>query len=654
MFIPGGNLSGVTQLSISDIAVEFGATTLFSDVTVTVGKGDRWGIIGRNGCGKTSLFKVITGALNPTRGVVARQPGLTVSLMEQHRDFGGAKTVWDAAALPYKHILELEISLAEQAVKLAELGEKAPAEFLEQYGHDLERFSDGGGYTFHARVDAVLQGLAFDADDSKTRLVATLSGGERGRIGLAAQLVAPAELLLLDEPTNHLDLETTTWLQEYLKELEATVIVISHDRAFLDEVVDHVLHMEGGTAYTYRGGYSSFVVQRAERRMALERQVEQQRKMIAKEEDYIRRNLAGQNTAQAKGRRKKLDRLPRLTPPPGESGTMILRLEIQERGGDRVINAEQLTIRVEDRVLVSKFSSTANRGDVIALVGPNGAGKSTFIKTMLGEREPTSGEIRLGGSVTPAYFRQDLDQLPLDKSLYDVIGDLRPLWTRGAIQNHLGMFGFSGDEVFRSTRSLSGGERARLALAVIVLQRANLLILDEPTNHLDVESIEAIEDAIDEYEGTVLLVSHDRALLRELATRVWAFDGSKLNDFGGSFAEWEQSLKTASLVKRAAVAVAADAKKEQDKAKAKKHASNTTQDQNARRNAKKAAEQAEKEVQSAEQRVAELRRELDDPDLYDGTAEKAKRAGKLDKELAGAQRLLDDAMTRWEAVVGDQ
>ena len=653
MFIPGGNLSGVTQLSISDIAVEFGATTLFSDVTVTVGKGDRWGIIGRNGCGKTSLFKVITGALNPTRGVVARQPGLTVSLMEQHRDFGGAKTVWDAAALPYKHILELEISLAEQAVKLAELGEKAPAEFLEQYGHDLERFSDGGGYTFHARVDAVLQGLAFDADDSKTRLVATLSGGERGRIGLAAQLVAPAELLLLDEPTNHLDLETTTWLQEYLKELEATVIVISHDRAFLDEVVDHVLHMEGGTAYTYRGGYSSFVVQRAERRMALERQVEQQRKMIAKEEDYIRRNLAGQNTAQAKGRRKKLDRLPRLTPPPGESGTMILRLEIEERGGDRVINAEQLTIQVEDRVLVSKFSSTANRGDVIALVGPNGAGKSTFIKTMLGEREPTSGEIRLGGSVTPAYFRQDLDQLPLDKSLYDVIGDLRPLWTRGAIQNHLGMFGFSGDEVFRSTRSLSGGERARLALAVIVLQRANLLILDEPTNHLDVESIEAIEDAIDEYEGTVLLVSHDRALLRELATRVWAFDGSKLNDFGGSFAEWEQSLKTASLVKRAAVAVAADAKKEQEKAKAKKNASNTTQDQTARRNAKKAAEQAEKEVQRAEQRVAELRRELDDPDLYDGTAEKAKRAGKLDKELAGAQRLLDDAMTRWEAVVGD-
>jgi ATP-binding cassette subfamily F protein 3 len=643
----------VSQLSLSEIAVEFGATTLFSDVTFTVGKGDRWGIVGRNGSGKTSLFKVITGTLTPTRGAVARQPGLRVSLLDQHRDFGGAKTVWDAAALPYKDILELEISLAEQAVQLADLGEKAPAGLLEQYGHDLERFSDGGGYTFHARVDAVLQGLGFDAEDSKTRLVATLSGGERGRVGLAAQLVAPAELLLLDEPTNHLDLETTTWLQDYLKDLDETVIVISHDRAFLDEVVDHVVHMEGGTAYTYRGGYSSFVVQRAERRMALERQVEQQKKMIAKEEDYIRRNIAGQNTAQAKGRRKKLDRLPRLTPPPGDSGVMILRLEINERGGDRVINADKLTVQVEDRVLVRNFSSTANRGDVIALVGPNGAGKSTLIKTLLGERAPTSGDVRLGGSVTPAYFRQDLDQLPLDKSLYDVIADLRPLWTRGAIQNHLGMFGFSGEEVFRSTRTLSGGERARLALAVIVLQRANLLILDEPTNHLDVESIEAIEDAIDEYEGTVLLVSHDRALLRELATRVWAFDGDRLNDFGGSFAEWERTLKDASLAKRAADALASDARKEQDKARAKKNASNQQQDHAARRNAKKAAEAAEKEVQHAEQRVAQLRRELDDPDLYDGSAEKAKRAGKLDKELSDAQRLLDEAMNRWEAAVAD-
>jgi len=638
------------MLSLSNVAIEFGATPLLRDVTFTVGNRDRWGIVGRNGSGKTSLFKIITGALAPTSGAVARIPGFRVSLLDQYRDFGSATTVWDAAALAYADVLALEVSLAEQAAQLAELGERATPAMLEKYGHDLETFAHEGGYTFHARVDAVLQGLEFDADDAKTRDVSTLSGGERGRVGLAAQLVAPADLLLLDEPTNHLDLETTSWLQQYLNELEAAVLVISHDRAFLDEVADHILHIEGGTADTYRGGYSSFVQQRAERRLTLERQHEQQRKFIAKEEDYIRRNLAGQNTAQAKGRRKKLDRLPRLTPPPGDEGAMVLRLEAGERGGDRVLMTDHLTVGVDDRILVRDFTTTLNRADVVALVGPNGAGKSTLIKTLLGERPPISGESRIGGSVFPAYYRQDLDQLPLDRSLYDVIADLRPHWTRGNIQNHLGAFTFSGEEVFRSTRSLSGGERARLALAVIVLQRANLLVLDEPTNHLDVESIEALEDAIDEYDGTVLLVSHDRALLRELATRVWAFDGDRLIDFGGPFVEWERMQKDAALAQRAADALASDARREQEKAKAKKNAASQGTDHAAKRAAKRAVEAAERDVQRLETTVRDLRAALADPALYDGSGKNAQRAGQLDKELTGALKELDEAMTRWADV----
>ena len=640
----------MSLLSLSDIAVEFGATTLLRGITFTVAKGDRWGIVGRNGSGKTSLFNIITGALSSPRGAVARQPGLRVSLLDQYRDFGDAVTVWEAAAQPYAEVMALEHSLAEQAAQLAELGERASPAILARYGHDLERFAHEGGYTFHARVDAVLQGLAFDAADSKTRRLATLSGGERGRVGLAAQLVAPADILLLDEPTNHLDLETTAWLQDYLHDLDETVLVISHDRAFLDEVADHLLHLEGGTGTTYRGGYSSFVQQRAERRLTLERQVDQQRKMIAKEEDYIRRNIAGQNTAQAKGRRKRLDRLPRLTPPPGAEGTMTLRLEVAERGGDRVIGAEKLIVAIGDRVLVREFSATANRGDVIAIVGPNGAGKTTLLKTLLHEREPQGGEVKLGGSVSPAYFRQDLDQLPLDTDLYDVIATLRPLWTRGGIQNHLGCFGFSGDEVFRSTRTLSGGERSRLALAVIVLRRANLLVLDEPTNHLDVESIEALEDAIDEYEGTVLLVSHDRALLRELATRVWAFDGDRLSDFGGTFVEWERQRSDAALARRATDALAADAKRGQEKARAKKNAAAQREDHAARRAGRRALEDAEHAVHELEGRASALRRQLDDPGRYDGSADSARRAGLLDKELAAVQRALDDAIARWEKV----
>ncbi|MFI5311178.1 MAG: ABC-F family ATP-binding cassette domain-containing protein [Gemmatimonadales bacterium] len=637
----------MSLLSLSGVAVEFGATTLLRDVTFTVAKGDRWGIIGRNGSGKTSLFRIITGALTSAQGAVARQPGLRVSLLDQYRDFGDAVTVWEAAAQPYAEVMELELSLARQAARLAELGERAEPALLSKYGHDLETFAHEGGYTFHARVDAVLQGLAFDADVAKTQRLSTLSGGERGRVGLAAQLVAPADILLLDEPTNHLDLETTTWLQDYLRELDETVLVISHDRAFLDAVADHVLHLEGGTGETYRGGYSSFVQQRAERRLTLERQVDQQRKMIAKEEDYIRRNIAGQNTAQAKGRRKRLDRLPRLTPPPGAEGTMTLRLEIAERGGDRVIGAEKLTIAIGDRVLVRGFSATANRGDVIAIVGPNGAGKTTLIQTLLGEREPEHGEVKLGGSVTPAYYRQDLDQLPQDTNLYDVIATLRPLWTRGGIQNHLGAFGFSGEEVFRSTRTLSGGERSRLALAVIVLQRANLLVLDEPTNHLDVESIEALEDAIDEYEGTVLLVSHDRALLRELATRVWAFHGDRLTDFGGTFVEWERQKVDAALARRAADALAADARRGEERARSKKNAAAQQKDHASRRATKQALAQAERAVQELERRASALQAQLDDPALYDGSAENARRAGQLDKELAAVRRSLDDAIARW-------
>ena len=642
----------MTLLSCSNVGISFGATVLLKDVTFTVAEGERWGIVGRNGCGKSSLFKILTGAMQPSAGSVARRPGLRHALLDQHRAFEGIVTVWDAAATAFADVVALEHSLAEQAAQLALLGEKTPDNVLERFGRDQERFADMGGYTFHARVDAVLQGLGFDAEESKTRPVTSLSGGERGRVGLAAQLIAPAELLLLDEPTNHLDIETTDWLQNWLKECDETVIVISHDRAFLDEVADHMLHIEGGSSEAYRGGYSSFVNQRAERRLSRDREVERQRKFIAKEEDYIRRNLAGVNTSQAKGRRKRLERLPRLTPPPGTAGAMSLRLESSERGGDRVIAADHLTVKVADRTLVHDFNGVAQRGDVIALVGPNGAGKSTLLSTLLGYRAPSGGEAKVGGSIQPAWFRQDLADLPLQKTIYDAIADLRPLWTRGAIQNHLGAFGFSGDEVMRGIASLSGGERARIALAIITLAKANLLVLDEPTNHLDVESIEAIEDALDEYEGTVILVSHDRAFLRELATRVWAFDGTHITDFDGPFVEWEadKALRVAKASR--AVTEAADARRAQDKATAKKNPKKPappaqTDTQAARKANKRAAEDAEKSVARHEARVAEIEGQLAEADLYDGTAENARKAAQLDKELAKARRDLDAAMAAW-------
>jgi ATP-binding cassette, subfamily F, member 3 len=535
----------VTLLSLSNVGVSFGATELFKNVTFTVAEGERWGIVGRNGAGKSSIFKLITGDLAPTVGSVARTPGLRHALLDQHRAFEGATTVWEAGAAAWREVIALEKRIAAQAIELGELGERVTDAFLEQFGHDQERFSDLGGYIYHARVDAVLQGLGFDAEESRTRLVSSLSGGERGRVGLAAQLIAPADLLLLDEPTNHLDLDTTTWLQEWLTDADETVIVVSHDRAFLDAICTHILHVEGRTSEWYKGNYSQFVPQRAERRLTRERELEKQRAYVKKEEEYIRRNIAGVNSFQAKGKRKRLERLPRLAPPPGDPAAMALNFEVAERGGDQVIAIDDLTVEVPGRVLVDEFTAVLRRNDFVALVGPNGAGKSSFISTIIGDRAPANGEARIGGSITPAWFRQDLADLPLRKSMFDAIQDRRPLWSRGQVQNHLGAFGFSGEEVFREIGTLSGGERARMALALMTLDRANLLILDEPKNHLDVENIEALEDALDEYEGSVLLVSHDRACRREVATRVWSFEGTHLRDFDGPFVEWEKAAQVA-------------------------------------------------------------------------------------------------------------
>jgi ATP-binding cassette, subfamily F, member 3 len=637
----------MTQLSLSGVAVEFGATRLFNDVTFTVTRGERWGIIGRNGTGKTTLFRLLTGEAEPSRGTVARATGLRFSVMEQHREFAGAKTVWEAAAGPFAELLELEQSLAAQGVALAEAGDRCTPEMLARYDRDLERFEHEGGYTLAPRIDAVLHGLGFDPDRARTQALTGLSGGELGRVGLAQQLVDPAEVLLLDEPTNHLDLETTRWLEEHLAGLDATVLLISHDRAFLQSVVDHVLHLESATAVPYAGDYESFVRQRTERRLAQQRAFDKQSRVIASEEDFIRRNIAGQKSAQAKGRRRRLARVSRLSSPPGEDGTMALRLEADSRGGDQVLVADQLRVAMGNRVLLNRFSARVQRGDVIGFIGPNGAGKTTLIRAFVGERTPEAGEVRVPESVRVAHYRQDLAQVPGDRTLYQLINELRPSWGRGAIQGHLGRFGFSGDSVLRKTETLSGGERARVALAMMMLSGANLLLFDEPTNHLDVESIEALEDAIEAYNGTVILVSHDRALLRALTTRVWVLHQGRVTDYPGGFAEWE----TASAERAHAAAVAAS----EDEALRRVHERKQTrrteearqQQQSAKRSAREALEQAEARVTACEERVASIRTQLEDPALY-ATASGSAQAHALGGELETARSELESAFKQWE------
>jgi ATP-binding cassette subfamily F protein 3 len=690
----------MTLISVGNAGVDFGASEIFRDITFTIAAGDRWAIVGRNGTGKTTLVKLITGDLAPTRGIVARQPGLRVALMDQHRRFPDDMSLWDIVAGAFGELVELEHSLARQAANLEhDHGEAA----MTKYGRDLERFEREGGYQMSASVDSVLMGVGFDPVAARTTTIGTLSGGERGRVALARQLATPAELLLLDEPTNHLDLDTTAWLENYLRTTERTVVCISHDRAFLAAMADHVLHFEGGTAFAYTGGYTAFIAQREEKRLTQQRQFDKQQTKIASEELYIARNLAGQNTKQAKGRRKLLARMPRLSAPIGEDGVMGLRLAAGTRSGDRVVETEHVTIAVENRTLIKDLTVVLERGEVVALLGPNGAGKSTLIKTLIGEREPAAGRVKIGPSTTVAYYRQDLAHLPLDSTIYGIIEMQRPLWERRQVQGHLGKFGYSGDEVQRTVGTLSGGERARVALALLTLEQSNLLILDEPTNHLDVESIEAMEDAIENYEGSVLIVSHDRAVLRGVATQVWEIRNERLNAFDGSFLEWEETRAeakakaerdarelaakeseraakvraTANTASRAAERQARDAASGssapswQTSAKGGgKSSSNGTTNSSIRggaaaqavppgkgsdgdikraiRLAQKTLTDAETRVALIEERIAKLTTMLEDMTLYDTPAgvQKAQETGKA---LDDAKDALDGAVFEWSS-----
>ena len=641
----------MTQLSVSSVSATIGAATIFENITFTVDAGERWGVIGRNGTGKSTLFRLITGESTPASGVIARDAGIRISMLEQHHDFGGAENVWDAAGSGLGAVLEMGRQLEEMAHRL---GDHDGSVSLDDYGHLMEQFEHAGGYTAPSRIDAVLDGLGFDPVLARERPMAALSGGEKGRLALARELVRAADILLLDEPTNHLDLDTTKWLEQYLATISSTILLVSHDRAFLAAIANHILHFEGGTATAYSAGYRAFVQQRAERRLTQDRLVDKQRKVVATEEDYIRRNLAGQNSRQAKGRRKRLERLPRLSPPPSEGGALSLRLNVSERGGDIVMAAERARVEMEGRVMLDQFTAEIRRGDRVALVGPNGTGKSTLLNALVGLHQTSAGVLRVGSGITLAYYRQDLAQLSLEGTPYDAIHALRTMWNRGAIQNHLGGFGFSGDEVFRRISSFSGGERARLALAMLVLRDANLLVLDEPTNHLDVESVEALEDALEAYEGTILLVSHDRELLRTVSTRVWSLRNRRIQTYDGNFAEWEEVEPAAVSELPTTITRPVATKRDQKDAKDTRH----TIPVSSRRDGERAAKRASAVVQSAEQavgtlesRIAALTATLSDPTLYEAASKT--RASGLAEELAQARVSLEKALTQWTDAMED-
>ncbi len=505
---------------LADVDFGYPGTEIFSSLTWQVNPGDRIGLVGPNGCGKSTMLRLLDGRLTPDRGQVARARGLTVAYLKQSQEFEGQGRVFDALLKPFEKVLQLHDELV---VLEAELHTKHDEKTIARYGALQEAYTDAGGYTLEHRIKALAHDLGF-SDGDLERSVDTLSGGERGRLELAKTLLEEPDLLLLDEPTNHLDVEATEHLEERLREWPKAFVLVSHDRYFLRAVCRDIVEVEGGRVVQFPGGYDRYVVEREERLERLNAAYERQRDQIAKTEDFIRKNIAGQKTKQAKSRRKMLEKVERLRRPQDEfsaAGQIGLRFSVGDHtGGKEAIRADKLTVGYPNAPLVRDIDLTIYRGDRVGLVGPNGCGKSTLLKTLLGKLEPLSGVAMRGHEVRIGYFDQKLSDLDDERSLIDEIRQVRGDFNEDVARNFLGRFRFSGDDGFRKVKGLSGGERNRLSLAKMMLRPRNLLALDEPTNHLDIPAREVLEEALDDYEGTVLVVSHDRWFLDRICTKI--------------------------------------------------------------------------------------------------------------------------------------
>lgn len=531
----------MSLLTIQNLSKYFGADEVFSGVTVQIPDGAKIALVGPNGAGKTTLLNIVIGLDVPTDGEVTRRRGLSLGFLPQRPIIEGQRTVWDEMLTAFTSLIEQQARLHELEHALADptLTNEHDS-ILERYGKLQEAFDIAGGYTYELEIRRVLQGLGFQEREFQ-RPINLLSGGQVTRALLARLLLEKPELLILDEPTNHLDINAVEWLESYLKAWEGAVLMVSHDRYFMDRVVDTVWELDFNELTTYRGNYSHYVRQRVERDERLLKEYEAQQAFIEKEQDYIRRNIAGQNTAQAKGRLKRLERLlgsddkirkPRTRP------QLHVRLDEAKTGrtGNEVLRTKDLVIGYPDdrRPLFLVPNILLLRGEVAAVIGPNGVGKSTFLKTILDQLETLEGQYLWGANVQIGYFAQAHEGLNDDKSILDELLDVENIGLAKA-RNYLAAYLFRGEDVYRKVSTLSGGERGRLALAKLALGGANVLLLDEPTNHLDIPAQEVLQNVLADYTGTILLVSHDRYLIDALATQIWAIAAGEMTVFEGPY-----------------------------------------------------------------------------------------------------------------------
>ncbi len=626
-------------LSAQHIAKSFGVNAMLRDVSLTVQQGDRIGLVGVNGCGKSTLMRILAGLDAQDGGEISLVRGLRVGYLAQQNMVTSGETVWNELQKVYEQVFAMEKKLRELEDEMAHAHTDAQrfAQLSADYDRLTQRFEEADGYSWKSMVSGVLNGLGFKPAQYD-QCVDSLSGGEQTRLCLARLLLQKPDLLLLDEPTNHLDMETLQWLENYLAAYKGSVLVISHDRYFLDHVCTGIVEILMGASEQYNGNYTRYIAQRQERFESRMRAYEIQQKEIERQQAIIARYRMfnrEKSIRAAESREKALDRMEKLEKPVDERAIRF-SFEARRRTGEDVLQLTEISKSFGEKHLFHDLTLRVRAGDRVALIGPNGVGKSTLIKIIVGEEQPDTGFIRYGSNVDIGYYDQHQSTLHADKTALDEIWDRFPQMEQSNVRGALGMFLFTGDDVFKPIHTLSGGEKGRVALTALMLRKDNLLLLDEPTNHLDMDSREVLEDALTDFGGTIITVSHDRYFINRIANRIIEMQPDGVTEYIGNYDDYIER-------KNRPVAVEAEAGKTKTELEKEKRREKLSRQ--ALRQLKIRAQEAEKAVGVKEAEIAELEAQMADPSLYSD----AQKSADVQRAYQKAQQALQTLYEQWEA-----
>ena len=626
-------------LSAQHIAKSFGVNAVLRDVSLTVQQGDRIGLVGVNGCGKSTLMRILAGLDAQDGGEISLVRGLRVGYLAQQNMVTSGETVWNELQKVYEQVFAMEKKLRELEDEMAHAHTDAQrfAQLSADYDRLTRRFEEADGYSWKSMVSGVLNGLGFKPAQYD-QCVDSLSGGEQTRLCLARLLLQKPDLLLLDEPTNHLDMETLQWLENYLAAYKGSVLVISHDRYFLDHVCTGIVEILMGSSEQYNGNYTRYIAQRQERFESRMRAYEIQQKEIERQQAIIARYRMfnrEKSIRAAESREKALDRMEKLEKPVDERAIRF-SFEARRRTGEDVLQLTEMSKSFGEKHLFHDLTLRVRAGDRVALIGPNGVGKSTLIKIIVGEEQPDTGFIRYGSNVDIGYYDQHQSTLHADKTVLDEIWDRFPQMEQSNVRGALGMFLFTGDDVFKPIHTLSGGEKGRVALTALMLRKDNLLLLDEPTNHLDMDSREVLEDALADFGGTIITVSHDRYFINRIANRIIEMQPDGVTEYIGNYDDYIER-------KNRPVAVEAEAGKTKTELEKEKRREKLSRQ--ALRQLKIRAQEAEKAVGVKEAEIAELEAQMADPSLYSD----AQKSADVQRAYQKAQQELQTLYEQWEA-----